>query len=468
MSTTYPYNSDIELSQLRADPNNYRLPDHQTSQRDAFHSMARAQGSKLIALAEHIVNNGLNPTQKLIAIKDDDERDQYIIYDGNRRLTALRALETPSLIEDELSSKDAAKLKSLAQRYAGNEIQQVPCVVFESTEQADKWLDLIHDGESGGAGTVKWKSLQIQRRNSRRAGPAEHIQVLDFVRHHGALSDEVAQQIDDGSYPQSTLLRVLSTPHVRVKLGIEYKDKKVYSLYPPEEVLKGLTKVVDDIGSRRVQASRDLNFAPDRKRYIDAFHPEDLPTSSTRIDAIEIGLSEPNKLELQDGKESEGSPGTPEPDPPPVQNPRSSSRRKLIPTTVTLTIPDRRINDIFLELKRQLVVADSPNAVAVLMRVLLELSADAYIARNGIKGLKKGEKALLHLKIDAIAKYMKDQGVFVKEQLEPIRRAVNNVNDPNSIRTMHGYVHNRRFSPGPDDLKAMWDSLEFFFRALWP
>ena len=147
---TYPYEEDIPVSRLRLDLKNPRLPDIQTSQIEALRLIAHLQGEKLLALAKHIATYGLNPAEKFIVIPDD--QDQYIVLDGNRRLTALRLLETPNIVEGYISESSFAQLKKLSASFSKSPVGEAPCIVFVDNEQADPWIELIHDGESGGAG----------------------------------------------------------------------------------------------------------------------------------------------------------------------------------------------------------------------------------------------------------------------------------------------------------------------------
>ena len=93
----------IPVSQLLLDVQNPRLPDIQTNQREAIRTMVAGLGDKIIALAKHMQENGPNPASLLIVIPSGDETGRYIVLDGNRRLTALKILEMPALVDGILS-----------------------------------------------------------------------------------------------------------------------------------------------------------------------------------------------------------------------------------------------------------------------------------------------------------------------------------------------------------------------------
>ncbi len=434
----YPFEEDIPIVKLRVDTKNPRLPDQQDSQIDAFHIMAKVQDEKLLALARHIIQYGLNPAEKFIVIPDDE--DQYIVLDGNRRLTTLRALETPNIIEGHIKSDSFRRFKTLAIDYSNDPLTDVPCLVFHDRDQADPWIELIHDGESGGAGLVKWTAQQRSRFQSRKGKKPIHLQILDFVVENGNLSPTTKNKIELGKYAASTLKRVIGTPYVRGKLGIENIDGELKTHYPKSELIKGLSKVVDDIGTGRKKVE---HFMTQEKRidYVNQFSTEQLPDTTYFSDEL---------TSLDDAPES-GSPENRQHAHTTGDRYHSSRRSKLIPSNVHLDIQTVRLNDIYIELKRRLIIKEHTNAVSVLLRAFLEMSLDDYIESNS---LTLTGRDTLQNKMSTVADYMETNNILTRNELKPIRRAASKESDPNSTTSLHGYVHNRRIRPLQDDLRA--------------
>jgi hypothetical protein len=141
----------IPLADLLPDDGNPRLVDTAASQQETALALARQQGDNLVRLAADIVENGLDPTTIPAVVATADRRKRYRVVEGNRRILVLRALETPALVSAVQSQRSARKLTQLAARYVQNPIAQVPCVFFESMDDAEHWVELRHTGMNQGS-----------------------------------------------------------------------------------------------------------------------------------------------------------------------------------------------------------------------------------------------------------------------------------------------------------------------------
>jgi len=87
----------ILLSKLKLDTANPRHPEFE-SQREIIEWMTSGSGrigEKLLALAKDIAGIGLNPADRVMVVRDDKEKGQFIVLEGNRRLTAVKLLNDP-------------------------------------------------------------------------------------------------------------------------------------------------------------------------------------------------------------------------------------------------------------------------------------------------------------------------------------------------------------------------------------
>ena len=115
----------VRPADLLIDEVNPRLDKPNVGQREAQRALARDQQRKLQKLAKDIVDFGLNPLELPVVAATEDGR--YIVLEGNRRLTALKALENPDSIADAVDSGVLKEIRKLSKRYHETPIDYVEC-----------------------------------------------------------------------------------------------------------------------------------------------------------------------------------------------------------------------------------------------------------------------------------------------------------------------------------------------------
>lgn len=65
--------------------------------------MVEDQEDKLYSLVDDIVTNGLSPVD-LIIVTPSEDNSKYTVLEGNRRITSLKLLNNPTLIDDKYAS----------------------------------------------------------------------------------------------------------------------------------------------------------------------------------------------------------------------------------------------------------------------------------------------------------------------------------------------------------------------------
>ena len=140
------------------------------------------------------------------------------------------------------------------------------------------------------------------------------------------------------------------------------------------------------------------------------------------------------------------------------------ARSQLIPRDCVLNVTDSRLRDIEQEL-RKLSVDSFPNAVSVMFRVFLELSADCYVEHAG---LSTSVDAKLGTKLLEVTSHLASHKKLTRQQATPVRRAAqaDSYLAP-SVTVLHQYVHNPHMFPSPNELRIGWDNLQPWFIAVW-
>ena len=159
----------IKLTSLFVNTENYRF-EPLSSQKEAIDKMIEDQEDKLYSLADDIVTNELSPVD-LIMVTPSEDVNKYIVLEGNRRITSLKLLNNPTLIDDKYSSlrKRFQKLQKEHPDAILN-LKSIDCAVFDNPTEADIWIKRKHSGELNGIGTVTWNSQQKQRFEEKQKG----------------------------------------------------------------------------------------------------------------------------------------------------------------------------------------------------------------------------------------------------------------------------------------------------------
>ena len=149
--------------------------------------------------------------------------------------------------------------------------------------------------------------------------------------------------------------------------------------------------------------------------------------------------------------------------------PKSTDRKYLIPNDFELDINEIKINNIYHELKYDLLISNSsrsvPNAVGVLFRVFMEISLDHYAKTNGHTF---GKNHTIRKKIPWVVEKLKSKG-HDEIKFRNITKVGSAAGEESylSIENFHEYVHSTKTQPTSGDLKGRWDNLQEFFQILW-
>lgn len=439
MSETSP----IALSDLLIDAENPRLPQPNVGQREALRAIAKHQGRKLQVLASDILKHGLNPTELSIVMPFEDDLRRYVVLEGNRRLTALKALENPEFLVDTVTAGVLSTIRRLSRDYQNTPIETVPCLIVKDREEARHWIELRHTGENDGAGIVPWGSDDKERFRARSGKIEVHTQALNFLEGRGALTPEARRNV-----PVTSFKRLIETPEVRAKLGFEVRGGKMKLLAGEKNIATALLYIAQDLASGKTKTEH-IYTKEKRVQYANNL-PGDIIVTPTRKPGHGVDVSE----------EASGSAGTKR-----ATTARIAKRRdKLIPRDCVLNVVDARCRQIEAELRR-LSLDNFTNAVSVLFRVFVELSADDYIGRMS---LATSLDAKLSKKLQDVTADLVSRKKLSAQQAVPARRTYSKDSFlAPSVALMNEYVHNKHVFPSPADLRSYWDGLQPLFVAVW-
>lgn len=455
----------ISLSNLYLDLQNPRY-EQQQSQNEALNTIAGEQKGKLLVLLKDILENGLNPSDIPIVMPDPTRGSGYVVLEGNRRIAALKLFKKPRILTNVTMRQRYSKLHD---EYKNKNIKSVECLIVNSREEANLWIERKHEGEMSGAGTVKWNAVQSARFRAGKTGKdSRMVQLIDFMRAAGAGDDEFTEQLM--RMKATNLERLISTPSVATELGLTYNEGEYSSPYEWSEVVKGLKAVVSRLSAPGFKV-RDIYRKSDREGFINRIPREELPDKTKMAekpwrlkefneDSMKTSSNDQQRNDDKDKHQSRAGGNQ-------VQRP--TSRDTFLPKDSNLSIPNDRINRIFSELKL-LSHNTMTNTCAVMLRVFLELSADCYLEQCGLlkDGVLSGSRAGdLKSKINMVIKNLCDKNYLDDSKAKGIRDEINAKQGSYCVDTMNAYVHNLDFNPKPENLMLAWDNIQPFVIAMW-
>lgn len=168
----------IKLTSLFVNTENYRF-EPLSSQKEAIDKMIEDQGDKLYSLVDDIVTNGLSPVD-LIIVTPNEDSNKYVVLEGNRRITSLKLLNNPTLIDDKYSPlrKKFQKLQK-EKPNAISELKNIACAVFETPTEADIWIKRKHSGE------LKWyRNCHLERSTKAKIRGEDRRKIINSIANY--------------------------------------------------------------------------------------------------------------------------------------------------------------------------------------------------------------------------------------------------------------------------------------------
>ena len=449
METPQPRIRDIKPENLLIDLQNPRY-DPREGLREALQSMVHEQGTKLVNLAEDIVDKGLNPSELPIVTPTKDA-EIFTVLEGNRRIAALRLLQSRDLRKSLKMRPGLAKRLDRLAEGAETLPEAIPCVVT-SREDAHHWILLRHTGEYGGVGVIPWDAKAAHR--FRGSSPA--LQAIDLVEKGGYLDDETKARLPKIAI--TNIERVLGTPDARKLLSVDVKDGQLILVGPQNEALGRLALLVVDVVRREVKVT-DLDTKDQRVEYAQGVAKRPLPRLH------KAGSSDRKATSTAATDQTSGRQRT------------GVDRRTLIPGRLKMPIQQNRINRICRELQR-LNVRHYTNSCAVMLRVFVEMSLNEYARRFSISlrvpvkstpkttGRPQTREMTMRQELDTVADHLEQASRCTRDELYGIRTIASNRNHVLSVDSWHAYVHNRHFNPTAEDLITCWDNIQPFVEGL--
>jgi hypothetical protein len=410
-----------------------------------------------------IKRNGLDPGDSLYVIEADDPED-FTVLDGNRRLSALKVLTQPDLLDGtEASASTKKSLLRAADGFDRDAVEPIRCVKFDDRSSADEWIYRRHTGDMDGEGRIQWGRTEIQR----FTGDRSVLDVIDFVGRNSDYSDEEWEQTRETieSRKSSNIGRLLESAAGKKHLGISVAsdgDGKTPLLGAnPEWALGVLKRIIEDVRDGVVN-SRSHNTASEIQDYFNSLPKELQPPEGKK----------PAPKPFRDiSLKSTTFEGTSSPKPKPKTKAAPRTRTTLAPKKLTFQHPP---SEKARQLLREATTIDPkklPVSSAAVLRAFIELTVEEYLDKSGLPKTRENRgkpyDLTLSQKAEAVIQHLTKNKVASASDLREFRKGVADSKAPASIQSLHTFVHNKYAMPTPEGVRAGWDCCVPVFEATY-
>ena len=452
---------DIAVDALLLDEENPRLG-AAASQSETLRKLVDLNSNHFRNLMLSIKENGLDPGDSFYVIEHEEDEGDYVVLDGNRRLSALQVLHNPTLLEGAgVDDKTRKRLRKAAEGFNADEFDDPRCVCFESREEANEWIYRRHTGGANGEGRIDWGPLEIARFTNDRSV----LDLLAFVGRNADLSDDEWEdkRAFIESKQSSNIERLLTSSAGKQHLGLTHDRGDGENTIPkstrdPAFLLRVVMRIIDDLSSGVVN-SRDLNKASDIEAYF-AGLPKDLqPDPKTDKPATAVG-----ELTVKPAKKSAAKKHDDAATRKRKTRQSKGKRRTLAPKRIPFAEPTSEKAAHVLEEATRVQLANFEISAAFLLRAFLEMTLRAYAKQHKIPVTVTVEDRRVSKTLETLGDEVKKHIIasssneFTSSDLRPFQSQLLTAKSRASIQSLNSFVHSDFAIPTADELRSAWEA----------
>lgn len=434
-----------------------------------------SEKESFVKLLESISKKGFIPSDPIVVWRNEDNSHCYVV-EGNRRVLALKLLRNPQKAPKSIRPL----VKQLSSKTNLDDIQKINVCIAPSF---DDTIWYINERHTPSALQKPWSRIQHQRwifelyqkyngdidsilaeTSADRVTIEADIRILRLIglikqpQIKNLLSEEEYEKAVSHRFPITILERFFNYSKVReawfitfdgTNVVIKAEETSFFNAYAEliRRIITGDGKVKVNTRMTSSNVEEIINSLPTVIKSEDNL----LPLQSGAI----IAKNSERKIETNSTKVSQNS----------VLK-RDVNRPKLILGIYTLESADKRLVDLFNELKK-LSVSYYPTCVCACMRVFLDISVRLYIEEKGweMEITKNRQNCFQEVTLHKRLAFIKDK-LSKCEEKTIIERLLNPKNEF-SLDVLNGYVHSsdthyelRQFMNG------FWDFMFPLFRMM--
>lgn len=235
--------------------NYYENPRHAIAmnEKDTLKKLFEAVGIQyMLNLAEDIKNYGLLGNQQLVVVYKD-ELKKYVVYEGNRRVAAIKLLENLSYF-DFLDRATHDKVKKISKEIV-DPIQEVLCYVTDE-EEAFFIMERLHSGEDKGRGVKAWSSREKDVFKVRRSDKKTLPYLIDFYVKKYCDNFDITSVM-----PFTTIQRIFGNKKIKANIGLDINDESTFSETRMKLIVDVSKGIAENVEREGLSMTRLYNLA---------------------------------------------------------------------------------------------------------------------------------------------------------------------------------------------------------------
>jgi len=443
----------LSVSNLKLDKENPRIPSYVTvrTSKDVLNYLI--QNEQIERLAYKIVEKGFICHDPIYVIK---EKDNYIVVEGNRRISALKCLLNPELVPA-LSKR--RKIETYKKRLGINLIEKVDVFVAPSRRAVENVLFELHaEGKLqwsrqqknkfiAGIGIDSGESVEqiADRFNVKSSEIEDSVQeyLLEKYFPELGLPDEIEDKALMSKFNISTLSRLVNSNYFRDETGLQIEGNKLKTTCSKAFFDDLLRRFVTDIVNKKID-SRKLN----KIHEIDGYIKNEIEKTGSKKSEGDIVYFSPKINSKKNAQNNEPKDG------------QKKHRETLIPKGEIYLTGSEKL-DILIEEAQGILIDTHKNSSALMLRSILEIAIvrvfeiygkkEECLNNNGrIKNLSENVRTLVR----------KDSWFEDKAYLTDFKRFISKDNISwISLESLNRYAHGEYTIPDKEMLKSVWLTL---------
>lgn len=223
-----------------------------SSEKDTLKKLFDAVGIQyMLNLAEDIQKNGLLGNQQIVVVYSPDIK-KYIVYEGNRRIAAIKMLLNPTYF-DFLDKPTVEKVKKMG--IGLHDLDALSCYVTNEDE-AFFIMQRIHSGEDKGRGVKEWTSREKEIFKVRHSNTKTLQYLIDYYIKKYFDGFDITSIL-----PFTTIQRIFNNREVKKKIGLNVMDEDSFTKEKMLLVINASKWVVEEAYSKGIAVTRLFNKA---------------------------------------------------------------------------------------------------------------------------------------------------------------------------------------------------------------